>query len=343
MHLGTMIARASGAIVRRRNFITLLAGAVAAYPFAARPQQGPQMRRIGVLMGGAETDPEMVARVAAFVRSLQHSGWIVGQNIAIEYRWAGGNSDGIRKSAEELVALNPDVILSHTSAALASLLQAGWKAPIVFTTVADPVGAGYVDSLAHPGGNASGFTVFDYSIGGKWLELLKEIAPRTTRVAVLRDTSVSVGPAILSSIQTVAPSFSVEVRPIDARDVKELERAITLFGKTSNGGLIATASSWVISHRELIIELAARYRLPAIYYSNRFVADGGLISYGPDFVDQFRQAASYVDRILKGEKPADLPVQNPAKFELVINLKTAKSLGLSVSPSLLARANEIIE
>jgi putative ABC transport system substrate-binding protein len=301
------------------------------------------MRRVGVLMGGAETDPEMVARLAAFVQSLQHSGWIVGQNIGIEYRWASGNSDRIRKSAEELVALNPDVILSHTSVGLESLLQASRTIPIVFTVVADPVGAGYVESLAHPGGNATGFTVFDYSIGGKWLELLKEIAPRTTRAVVLREAGVSLGPALLSSIQTVAPSFGVEVRPVDTRDTKELERTITLFAQASNGGLIVTASAWVISHRELIIELAARHRLPAIYYATRFVSDGGLISYGPDYVDQFRLAASYVDRVLKGEKLADLPVQNPAKFELAINLKTAKSLGLSVSPSLLARANQIIE
>jgi putative ABC transport system substrate-binding protein len=329
--------------VRRREFVTLLAGAAAAYPLAARAQQGPQMRRVGVLVAGAETDPEMAARVATFVQSLQHSGWIVGQNIGIEYRWAGANSDGIRKSAEELVALNPDVILSHTSTALAALLQASRTTPIVFTIVADPVGAGYVDSLAHPGGNATGFTVFDYSIGGKWLELLKEIAPRITRAVVLRDTGVSLGPALLSSIQTVAPSFGVEVRPVDIRDAKELERAITLFAQTSNGGLIVTGSPWAMSHRELIIELAARYQLPAIYYATRFVADGGLISYGPDYVDQFRLAASYVDRILKGEKPSELPVQNPAKFELVINLKTAKSLGLTVSQPLLARANQIIE
>jgi len=329
--------------VRRRQFITLLAGAAAVYALAARAQQSPQMRRVGALMGGAETDPEMVTRVATFVQSLQHSGWIVGQNIGIEYRWAGGNSDSIRKSAEELVALKPDVILSHTSVGLESLLRASRTIPIIFTIVADPVGAGYVDSLAHPGGNATGFTVFDYSIGGKWLELLKEVAPRITRAVVLRDAGVSLGPALLSSIQTVAPSFGVEVRPVDTRDAKELERAITLFAQGSNGGLIVTGSAWVISHRELIIELAARYRLPAIYYATRFVADGGLISYGPDYVDQFRLAASYVDRILKGEKPADLPVQNPAKFELAINLKTAKSLSLSISPSLLARANQIIE
>jgi putative ABC transport system substrate-binding protein len=329
--------------VRRRKFITLLAGAAAAYPLAARAQLGPRMRRVGVLIGGAETDPEMVARVATFVQSLQHSGWIVGQNIAIEYRWAGDNNDSIRKSAEELVAHNPDVILSHTSAALASLLQASRTIPIVFTVVADPVGAGYVDSLAHPGGNATGFTVFDYSIGGKWLELLKEIAPRITRAAVLRDAGISLGPALLSSIQTVAPSFGVEVRPVDTRDAKEFERAITLFAQGSNGGLIVTGSPWAVGHRKLIIELAARYQLPAIYYSTRFVADGGLISYGPDFVDQFRLAAGYVDRILKGEKPAELPVQNPAKFELPINLKTAKSLGLSVSPPLLGRADQIIE
>jgi putative tryptophan/tyrosine transport system substrate-binding protein len=327
--------------VRRREFITLLAGAAAAYPLAARAQQ--QMRRVGVLMGGVETDPEMVARLSAFVQSLQHSGWIVGQNIGIEYRRARGISDSIRKFAEELVALNMDVILSHTSAALGSLLQASRATPIVFTVVADPVGAGYVDGLAHPGGNATGFTAYDYSIGGKWLELLKEIAPRTTRAVVLREAAIGAGPALFSSIQTVAPSFGVEVRPLDTRDAKEIERAITLFAQGSNGGLIVTGSAAVSSHRELIVALASRYQLPAIYYSTRFAADGGLISYGPDYVDQFRLAASYVDRILKGEKPAELPVQNPAKFELVINLKTAKSLGLTVSPSLLARANQIIE
>jgi putative ABC transport system substrate-binding protein len=331
--------------MRRREFITLLSSAVMTVAWAppARAQQGERVRRIDVLMATDADDPEAKPRLAAFVQGLHHSGLIVGQNIAIEYRWAGGNADSIRKYAKELVALNPAVILSHTSTALASLLQETRTIPIVFTVVADPVGAGYVDSLARPGGNATGFTTYDYSIGGKWLELLKEIDPRITRVAVLRDATIAAGPALFSSIQTVAPSFGVEVRPVDPRDAKEIERAITAFARGSNGGLIVTGSASALSHRKLIIELAARYRLPAIYYATHFITNGSLISYGPDFVDQFRLAAGYVDRILKGEKPADLAVQNPTKFELAINLKTAKSLDLSVSPSLLTRANQIIE
>ena len=283
------------------------------------------------------------ARLAAFVQGLQQLGWIIGQNVAIEYRWAGANADNIRRYAGELVALAPDVILSHASAAVASLLQATRTIPIVFTIVADPVGAGYVDSLAHPGGNATGFTVFDYSIGGKWLELLKEIDPRITRAVVLREAAIAAGPAQFGAIQAVAPSFGVELRPADTRDASEIERAITAFARDPNGGLIITGSAAASGHRKLIIALAARYRLPAIYYTSYFVTGGGLISYGPDYVDQFRRAAGYVDRILRGEKPANLPVQNPTKYELVINLNTAKLLGLTVPDKLLASADKVIE
>jgi putative ABC transport system substrate-binding protein len=329
--------------MRRREFIKLFGAATTAWPLAARAQQADRVRRIGVLVGIEPDDAVSKPRLTAFVQGLQHSGWTVGQNIAIEYRWAGGNADYFRKYADELVSLNPDVILAHSSSALASLLQATRTIPIVFVIVADPVGAGYVDSLAHPGGNATGFTTYDYSIGGKWLELLKEIDPRIRRAMVFRDAAIAAGPALFSSIQTVAPSFGVEVRPVDTRDAKEIERVIAVFARGSNGGLIVTGSASALSQRKLIIELAARYRLPAIYNSTPFVTDGGLIAYGPDYVDQFRLAAGYADRILRGEKPADLPVQNPTKFELVINLKTARSLDLSVSPSLLGRANQIIE
>jgi putative ABC transport system substrate-binding protein len=329
--------------MRRREFIKVIAGSTLAWALAARAQQGKRVPRIDVLMSMDADDPEAKPRLAAFVQGLHHSGWIAGQNIAIEYRWAGGNTDSIRKYAKELVLLNPDVILSHTSTALASFLQETRTIPIVFTGVTDPVGAGYVDSLAHPGGNATGFTLYDYSIGGKWLELLKEIDPRITRVLVLRDAAIAAGPALFSSIQTVAPSFGVEVRPLDTRDSKEMERGITAFARGSNGSLIVTGSASALNHRKLIIDLAGWYRLPAIYYTTRHVTDGGLVSYGPDFADQFRLAAGYVDRILKGEKPADLQVQAPNKYELVINLKTAKALGLTVPPTLLARADEVIE
>jgi putative ABC transport system substrate-binding protein len=308
----------------------------------ARAQQGERVRRIGVLMGMTADDPESQARLAAFAQGLQQSGWTVGQNVRIDYRWGGSNADNMRKYAAELVALAPDVILAHSSAAVAPLLQAT-RTPIVFTTVADPVGAGYVDSLARPGGNATGFVVFDYSIAGKWLEMLKEIAPRVTRAAVLRDAALAVGTGQFGAIQSVAPSFGVELTPVGVRDADEIERGITAFAQGANGGLIATGSTGALFHRGLIVALAARHRLPAVYFGRYFVTGGGLISYGPDYIDLFRRPASYVDRILKGEKPSELPVQNPTKYELVINLKTAKTLGLDVPATLLARADEVIE
>jgi putative ABC transport system substrate-binding protein len=325
--------------MRRREFISLLGGTVAAWPLAARAQQ---MRRIGVLMAINTDDPEAQARIAALVGSLQQLGWAVGKNIQVDYRLAA-DADTQRKYAAELVALAPDVILAQSSTAIAPLLQATRTVPIVFTIVVDPVGAGYVDSLARPGGNATGFTVFEYAIGGKWLELLKEIAPRVTRVAVLREAAIAAGPAQFGAAQSVAPSLGMELRPVDTRDAGEIERAITAFSRGSNGGLIVTGGPAATGHRNLIVALAAQYRLPAVYFNRFFVTAGGLISYGPDYVDQFRQAASYVDRILKGEKPDDLPVQAPTKYQLVINLKTAKELGLTVPPSLLARADEVIE
>jgi ABC-type uncharacterized transport system substrate-binding protein len=326
----------------RRDFITLLGGATAAWPVAAGAQQQQRMRRIGVLMALASDDPEGQARLAAVAQGLQQSGWTIGQNVRVDYRWSGGNADNISKYAAELVALAPDVILAHSSQAVAPLLQATRTVPIVFTAVSDPVAAGYVDSLARPGGNATGFLVWEYGIAAKWLELLKEIAPRVTRAAVLRETVVAGGPALFGVIQAAAPSLGVELRPVDVRDAGEIERAITAFAQGANGGLIVTGSIFAAVHRDLIITLAARYKLPAVYFGRHFIGDG-LISYGPDFVDQFRRAAGYVDRILKGEKPADLPVQAPTKYELVVNLKTAKALGLEIPTSVLARADEVIE
>jgi len=329
--------------MKRREFITLVGGAAAAWPLAAVAQQGERVRRIGVLMAITADDSESQARLAAFAQGLQQLGWTVGQNVRVDYRWAGGNADAMRKYAAELIALAPDVILAHSSAALATLLQVTRAIPIVFTIVADPVGAGYVESLARPGGNATGFTSFEYAIAGKWLELLKEIAPRTTRVAVLRESAIAAGPAQFGVIQAVAPSLGAELRPVDTRDAGEIERTITAFAQGSNGGLVVTGSPTAAVHRELIIALAVRHRLPAVYNARYYVAGGGLISYGPDFVDQFRRAAGYVDRILKGEKPADLPVQAPTKYELVVNLKTAKTLGLEIPATVLARADEVIE
>jgi putative tryptophan/tyrosine transport system substrate-binding protein len=328
--------------VKRRAFITIIGGA-AAWPIAARAQQRERMRRIGVLMAFASDDPEGQARLAAFAQGLQQSGWTVGQNVRVDYRWSGGNADNIRKYAAELVALAPDVILAHSSQAVAPLLQATRTVPIVFTSVSDPVGAGYVDSLARPGGNATGFLLWEYSIAAKWLELLKEIAPRVTRAAVLRESAIAAGPALFGVIQAAAPSLGVESRPVDVRDAGEIERAITAFAQGANGGLIVTGSVLAAVHRDLIVTLAARHKLPAVYFGRHFVTGDGLISYGPDFVDQFRRAASYVDRVLKGEKPGDLPVQAPVKYELVLNLKTAKALGLEMPQTLLARADEVIE
>jgi putative ABC transport system substrate-binding protein len=329
--------------IRRRKFLATLLGGAAAWPFAARAQQGERVRPIGVLMNTAADDPEGKARNAAFERGLQELGWTDGRNVRIDYRWGAGDADRIRRYAAELVSLSPDIILTVGSATAGPLLQATRTVPIVFVQAPDPVGAGFVDSLARPGGNATGFTLFEYGISGKWLELLKEIAPRVTRVAVLRDPAIAAGTGQLGAIQSAAPSFGVELSPLGVRDPGEIERAITAFARSSNGGLIVTVSTLAGVHRDLIVTLAARYKLPAVYYARYIVAGGGLISYGPDFVDQHRRAAGYVDRILKGEKPADLPVQAPTKYELAINLKTAKALGLDVPPTLLARADEVIE
>jgi ABC-type uncharacterized transport system substrate-binding protein len=328
--------------IRRREFVMLLGGA-AAWPLRARAQQSRTMRRIGVLMNLAADDPEAPVRLAALLQGLQQLGWTVGQNVQIDYRWGAGNADLMRKHAAELAALAPDVILAHSSAAVAPLLEATRTVPIVFAVVADPVGAGYVESLARPGGNATGFTNFEYSIAPKWLELLKDIAPDVTRAAVLRESAIAAGPAQFGAIRAVAQSLGMEVRPVEVRDSGEIERAITAFAPGSNAGLIVTGSPAAIVHRALIVVLAARHRLPAVYNTRIFVANGGLISYGVDLADQFRRSASYIDRILKGEKPADLPVQAPTKFELVINLKTAKALSLEIPPGILARADEVIE
>ena len=328
--------------MKRREFITLLGGA-AAWPLAARAQQGKWVRHIGVLLATTADASEYQARLGAFQQELQTFGWLIGRNLRIDIRWAGINADDIRRHAAELVALAPDVILAHGISTVGPLQRTTRSVPIVFPVAGDPVGAGLVDSLARPGGNATGFLSTEYSLSGKWLELLKEIAPGATRVAVLRDPTNSSGIAQFGVIQAMAPSLRVEVSPINVRDAVEIERAITAFAHPANGGLIATSSAATALHRALILGLAARHKLPTVYYERFFVAAGALISYGPDYVDQYRQAAHYVDRILKGEKPADLPVQAPNKYELVINLKTAKALGLEVPPTLLGRADEVIE
>ena len=329
--------------MNRRAFITLLGGAAAAWPLTARAQQPERMRRIGVLHLQAADDPEQQARIAAFRQGLQQFGWIDGRNLRIDFRWSAGSAADARKYASELVALSPDVILTSGAGAVAPLLQATRSVPIVFVLVADPVGAGIVDSLARPSGNVTGFTSFEYSFGGKWLELLKEIAPSVTRAAVIRDPTDSAGIGVFGAVQTAASSVGVELSPVNVRDASEMERAIVAFARGSNGGLILTPGGLAFIHRDLIVTLAARHKLPAVYFSRPFVVAGGLASYGPDNVDQYRRAAGYVDRILKGEKPADLPVQTPTKYETVINLKTAKALGLEVPPTLLARADEVIE
>ena len=300
------------------------------------------MRRIGVFMNLASDDAEGQARNAAFLQGLQEAGWAVGRNVRIEYRWGAGDAELFRRYAAELVALAPDVILA-SGASMYALQQVTREVPIVFVQVPDPVGAGIVLSMARPGRNATGFTPFEYGVSAKWLELLKEIAPRVTRAAVVRDPAIPTGTGQLGAIQSVAPSFGVELSPVDVRDVREIEGTVAAFARGSNGGLIVTASALAVVHREVIITLATRYKLPAVFFLRSFVTDGGLISYGPDSMDQFRRAAGYVDRILKGEKPADLPVQAPTKYELVINLKTARALGLDVPPTLLARADEVIE
>jgi putative ABC transport system substrate-binding protein len=330
--------------MKRRAFIALVGGAAAVtWPLVARAQQRDRMRRIGVLQAVAPDDPEGPSRMAGFLQVLQQLGWTEGRNVRIDTRWASGDADLYRKYAAELVALAPDVILATASPTVAALQAVTRTVPIVFAHAVDPVGAGFVDSLARPGGNATGFILFEYSMSAKWLELLKEIAPRVTRVAVLRDPAAAAGTGQFGAIQSVAPSFGVELSPVNVRDPGEIERAVAAFARSSNGGLIVTASPLVLLHRELIVKLAARHELPAVYNLRTFVSTGGLISYGPDIVDHYRRAAGYVDRILKGEKPADLPVQAPVKYELVINHKTAKALGITVPQPLLARADEVIE
>jgi putative tryptophan/tyrosine transport system substrate-binding protein len=328
--------------MRRREFITLLGGA-AAWPRAAQAQQGERVRRIGILLPAAADDVVFQARVGAFQQALALLGWMIGRNVRIDIRWATTNAAEIRRHATELAALAPDVILATGDSTMPPLLEATRTVPIVFPVVSDPVGAGYVDSLARPGGNATGFMTTEYSIGGKWLELLKEIAPNVTRVAVLRDPAIPAQTAQFGAIQAVAPSLRVEVIPVNLRDAGEIEQSVGTFARTPNGGLIVTAGGAAVRHRDLIVTLAARYKLPAVYWERLFVGAGGLISYGADLVEQYQRAAGYVDRILKGEKPADLPVQAPTKYETVINLKTAKALGLEVPLSLQQRADELIE
>jgi putative tryptophan/tyrosine transport system substrate-binding protein len=328
--------------MRRREFITVIGGAVA-WPLAARAQQPDGIRHIGVIMPLSLDDPEGQARLAAFVQELQQLGWIVGRNVRIDYRWGAGDTDRNRKNAAELVVLAPDVILATGTPTLEPLLRATRIVPIVFVQVTDPVGANLVESLSRPGGNATGFSTADYGTSGKLLDLLKEISPNVKQVAVLRDGTTTAGIGQWAAIQTVAPSFGVELRPVNVSDVAEIERTVGAFARDPNGGLIVTESAPSIVHRKPIIALAARYRLPAIYGQRFFVTEGGLISYGHNTIDPYRRAASYVDRILKGEKPATLPVQTPTKYELVINLKTAKALGLTVPPALLTRADEVIE
>jgi putative tryptophan/tyrosine transport system substrate-binding protein len=330
------------AFIGRREFITLLGGA-AAWPLAARAQQPDRVRRIGIILPAAADDPAFQAWVGAFLQALALLGWTIGRNVRIDTRWATANAAEIRRHAAELVALAPDVILASGTSTVGPLLQATRTVPIVFPNIGDPVGAGFVDSLARPGGNATGFMSYEYSLSGKWLELLKEIAPGVTRVAVLRDAALSIGPAQFGVLQAVAPSLRVEISPINTRDAGEMERAIAAFAGSPNGGLVVTASLMTLLHHDLIIALAARHKLPAVYPYRHVVSAGGLISYGADYTDHYRRAAAYVDRILKGEKPADLPVQAPTKYEVVINLKTARALGLEVPPTLLVRADEVIE
>ena len=329
--------------MNRRAFISLLGGAAATWPLAARAEQGERMRRIGVLMPQTADDQEAQTRVGAFVQALSQLGWTIGHNVRIDYRWGTTYLDRGRRYAEELVALAPDVILSAASASTAAAIEATRTVPIVFVGVVDPVGAGYVNSLARPGGNATGFLFYEYSLGAKWLELLKELAPQMTRTAVIRDPTIPAGAGQFGALQSVAPSFGVELSPVNMLDAGEIERALAAFARSPNGGVILTGSALALIHRHLIITLVARHKLPAVYYSRHFVTSGGLISYGPDSIDPHRRAAGYVDRILKGEKPADLPVQAPTKYELAINLKTARTLGLDVPATLLARADEVID
>ena len=328
--------------MKRREFIGLL-GSALAWPLAARAQQRQRMRRVGVFTPGTADDPEHKTRDAAFLQGLGELGWIVGRNLRIDYRWGAGDYERFRAMAAELIELNPDVILAQGSSTVTALQKTSGTVPIVFANVTDPVGSSLVATMARPGGNATGFVTTEFGFSAKWLELLKELAPRVTRVAVLRSSAVASQIALFGGIQSVAPALGVELRPIDTRDAGEIERAVAAFAGEPNGGLIAASGSGVLLHRELIVALAARYRLPAVYAYRSHVVSGGLASYGPDSIDQFRRAAQYVDRILKGEKPADLPVQAPTKYELVINLKTAKALGLEAPPPLLSSADEVIE
>jgi len=329
--------------MRRREFITLLGSAAAAWPPAARAQQGDRIRRVSILVPAAADDAVFQARIGAFQQGLALLGWNIGRNVRIETRWATTNAAELRRQAAELVALAPDVILSGGTSPVGPLLQATRSVPIVFVHVIDPVGTGIVDSLARPGGNATGFSNMEYSLSGKWLELLKEIAPGVTRVAVLRDATQGFATTQFAVVQAMAPSLRVEVSPLDMRDAGDIERAVGAFAHRSNGGLIVSASGAGIRHRALIVALASRHKLPAVYWDRVFPTTGGLASYGPDLIDQYRLAAGYVDRILKDEKPADMPVQAPTKYELVINLKTAKALGITVPQSILARADEVVE
>jgi putative ABC transport system substrate-binding protein len=329
--------------MRRREFMTFLGGAAASWPFRVRAQQAARMRRIGVLQGLAANDPEGQDRFDVFLHALQGLGWSDGRNIQILHRFTNGDADRARAYAAELVALTPDLILTSGASTTGVMLQVSRAVPVVFVGAADPVGAGFVDSLVRPGGNATGFTSYEYSVSGKWLELLKEIAPGVKRVAVLRDPAVSAGIGQFGSIQTAAASLGVELTPINVREATDIERSVTAFVRSGDGGLIVTTSAAVLAHRDLIIMLAAQHKLPAVYYASFYVTGGGLASYGPDYVDQYRRAAEYVDRILRGEKTADLPVQAPTKYDLVVNLKTAKALGLDVPPPVLARADRVIE
>ena len=328
--------------MKRREFIRLFGGA-AAWPVVARAQQPGQMRRIGVLQGLAANDPEGLARFGALTSALQQLGWSDGRNIQFVHRFTGGDAERARAYAVELVALAPDLIVTSGASTTGVVLQANRTVPVVFVGAADPVAAGFVDSLARPGGNATGFTSYEYSISAKWLELLKQLAPGVKRVAVFRDPAISAGTGQFGSIQTAAPSFGVELTPINVRAATQIEESVDAFARPGNGGLIATPSASILAHRNMIIRLAAQHKLPTVYYARFYVAGGGLASYGPDYVDQYRRGAEYVDRILKGEKPADLPVQAPTKYELVINLKTAKALGIDVPTSVLVRADEVIE
>ena len=328
--------------MRRRAFISLLGGAVV-WPLIAHAQQDERVRRVGVLLGAAADDTNYLAWVGAFRQALQELGWVDGRNVQIDIHWATTDPADIRGRAAGLVALAPDVILAPGNTTVGPLMRATRTVPIVFPIIADPVAGGFVDSLAHPGGNATGFMVFEYSISGKWLELLKQIAPGVKRVAVLGDPDIPTGPAQFGVIQAVAPSLRVEVSSFNKRDASEIERALTAFARSPNGGLILTAGGPALVHRDLIITLAARHKLPAIYFDRAFVTAGGLVSYGPDRIDMYRRAAGYVDRILKGEKPADMPVQTPTKYQLVINIKTAKALGLDVPVHLQQIADEVIE